>query len=260
MKILLAISYLVSALTLFAQQSPFSSPNFVGGLTTVSGTNITCNVWQDFEFDGSVTATALTNSAHGATNSWYVTGADLSTSGSGERKVLNRPNSNTDAGTRGLSYSTTLDNVEYVQCRFAATDTASAGMWLYGPSLAVNASCYVLNFLDEGSNTRAYVRFRLNTTYFLSMTVSGNTEEISCSSDTWYWVSLKYTKSGTCSMAVFDTTGAQVGVTKNISDSGAQQITRLWIAQSYASTATAATVYYDDLLIDTTDATFPLGP
>jgi hypothetical protein len=228
--------------------------------------------WCDFEFTasaGAVTPTLLNGSTHGLAVTWAVRDAssELSTSTSGEKAAS--PSSPVDTGTRGLAVSTVGNIQASVGATFTATDIASAGVWMFAPATSADTGIDCLQFVDASSNTRALASFRkISGAYSMRFSASASASTVTVTPGNWYWVALTFAKSGTCSMMVFDSTGAQVGTTQTGTDTGGVQVTNVRVGpdNSYGA-ITAVTAYYDDLIIRTsaspssaTVAPIPLGP
>lgn len=80
---------------------------------------------------------------------------------------------------------------------------------------------------------------------------------ITVSDNTWYWVTGKFVRNGTSSLAVYNTSGVQVGstVTGTATDYAADSF-QIAIYGAPSSTA----LYFDEVYVDYTSAAFPLGP
>lgn len=98
--------------------------------------------------------------------------------------------------------------------------------------------------VSAGDNTRR-----------ISFSVSSGA--ITVSDNTWYWITMKFVKNGTSSLAVYNTSGTQVGstLTGTAPNSDADYV----VFGGYGVSSTTAT-YFDEIYIDYADATFPLGP
>jgi hypothetical protein len=125
--------FLLFLLPLSALGQPFSfgdSAVFGGAVATSSCTSIACDAWQDFEFDGDVTATALQGTDHGSLT-WGTSGigtTNTCTSTLAELKALGCPQGTADTGTRGLRITNSIASQQsFFQATISADDEVSAG-------------------------------------------------------------------------------------------------------------------------------------
>lgn len=239
--------------------SAFWAPaNAVAGYTP---TNIACDLWYDMEMTAVSTA-QLDLHDHGTGTSAIVDASSkLSLSTSGENHTIDLPQNTADSGTNGLSVDTTTGAAAFIQSTIAASDSVSEAAWIKAPSFGADAANIVMVVTDSGSTTRANITWRRSGgNYDFRCNASGVAQSIGSglTADAWYWITLKYVKSGTCSFAVFNSSGAQVGVTRTDADTSASQITKCRIGN--ISAVTGGVEYFDDWLIDKTSAVFPLGP
>lgn len=233
----------------------------VVSIPSISGTNIACDLWYDMEMTAVSTA-QLDLHDHGTGTSAIVDASSkLSLSASGENHTIDLPQNTADSGTNGLSVDTTTGAAAFIQSTIAAVDSVSIAAWVKAPSFGADAATIIMVVTDAGSTTRSQIGWRRSGgNYDFRCAASGANQSIGSglTADAWYWITLKYIKSGTCSFAVFNSTGAQVGVTRTDTDSSATQITKCRIGNITAITGGVA--YFDDFLIDKTSAQFPLGP
>ena len=163
-------------------------------------------------------------------------------------------------GTYGMSCAAGTAAEMYVLWDPTGTySTVSAGWWYKtGQFSAFSGERYICRGLD-GSDNQLFViregRSAGDNSRRLSWTLDSNV--ITVSDNTWYWVTFQWTSGGTCQLAVYTTAGAQVGST--LSATGAAGSVGKWWWGTYGISSSTAT-YFDDIHIDTTDATFPLGP
>ena len=146
----------------------------------------------------------------------------------------------------------------------ATRDSVSWGFWFKmpvgTPTIAMDASGHVTDPASWGSYiTKVYfytlagpaysVRFRGAT--FPSPGITG------LSPDTWYWLTAKSVKNGTSTLRIYDTAQTQVGSDIEITGNNTANCDALYIGTD-APGDQDINYYYDDLVIDYTDATFPL--
>lgn len=104
---------------------------------------------------------------------------------------------------------------------------------------------------------------RLDITYntkYVQFSGLVNSNASALASNTWYLITAKYTSNGTCYARAYDTNLVQVG--QEITDTGHNSNPRYLHVPSDAVETTESTVkfFYDDIMIDWTDATYPLLP
>jgi len=160
------------------------------------------------------------------------------------------------ASGTGLAYTytwTTLSNV------------ASFGMWWQTSIAATDTNFYSTVGLIGGAGGVDYMQGEEQGTgsqLQLHMeTSTGNHGTINVSRNTWYWITAQYVAGGTHSLALYNTSGAQVGSTITAAAAGnaAPIIFELGRTGSEAG-APSATYWYDSLKMDYMKGTFPLLP
>jgi hypothetical protein len=155
------------------------------------------------------------------------------------------------------SASDSLDNGEaYIW--FEAPDSFSYGFWFRtgtygnwagGPWIirlldTVGGSLY--RIIDEDNTGSSANQFRS----------LEDQDVIARSNATWYWITGKLVRNGTCLLRVYDTAHNQVGAEMSYAMPNTE-FGRLQIGSSVAF-ANASIVYFDAFVVDTTDATYPL--
>lgn len=253
----------ISALAQPVLPSAFWAP----GKTGASATNILVDMWEDFEF-ASLTAGNLGTHSHtngSVSLTWLVTdtGTKFSMSGTGERTTINNPDNTSDSGTNGLACDCTGGIAATVRITIPAHDSVSQSIWFFAPTLTADAPAQIMHFYDAVPTSRQAFTWRRSAgAYDFRCTTNGITvAELGAglTSGVWYWLTMKYAKSGTLSWEVFDSAGAQVGTTITSAETSGAQITRALIGNA-SPLNQAVTMYFDDWLIDLTSAQFPLGP
>ncbi len=224
------------------------------------GGNIVANVWQDFEISA-ITQAQLEAHDHSSLTwaSPVNTGGTFSISSSGEQATLSTVGGSADTGTSGIAVDMTKTASDYMNCAGMGTlTTISFGMWVKTPSASLAGNREIIRVHTGGSiiiainyNTRDFV---LNNGTVIGSAV--NTLSLS----TWYWVTGLAVKNGTCKLRIYDSAGALVGSEKTTTGANTN-IDALWVGSaSVAPTAGTGTMYWDDLVIDSSTAVFPLGP
>jgi len=87
----------------------------------------------------------------------------------------------------------------------------------------------------------------------------GSNNGVALVTDTWYWITAKIVKNSTSYISVYDTTRTLVKT--EVTGTAANQDTRfISLGRGLNETAdNSILVYWDDLVLDWTDATYPLG-
>lgn len=234
--------------------------------------NINVDLWETLDFD-TLTTGNLGSNDNASTGTWTITGATyLSMQAAAERTLLGTINTslNDASGSYGLRYVNSADfQAGYLKYEFASPSDhspLSGGFWFYCTPAMVGTygehdllalytynQSYYIKLTDE--NQLLLWAFNPADTYSTS---------ISLSPDTWYWITWKYTANTAVNgfrVTVYDTSGNQVGTEKvrpTYNDTGVYEVN--WGSFSGYSQSDATTLYFDDLLLDWTDATYPLGP
>lgn len=89
------------------------------------------------------------------------------------------------------------------------------------------------------------------------ITWSLDADEVEVEINTWYFIAVRYTTSGTCELAVFDMTGTIIG-SMSATDATAANVNTIWWG-TYATASITAT-YFDDIFIRYTGTTSELLP
>lgn len=253
----------------------FLSALFCNGQALFMGGNpppsITADSWCDFEFSaptaGSMTTGALAGSTHGTAVTWTLRGANnFTTSSAGEEHTLSNVNGTPDAGTTGLALAADGSTFMSIQAAFGsgAVNSASAGIWYHVPaSFSTDSNEDIFQFSDSSGDLLLLAQLRrVSGVYNFHFIASGLAADIAVPAmSSWYWITMKFIKSGTCSAAVYTSAGVQVSTTQTTTDTTGLQTSNVRIGQEDTSTAiTPVSIYWDDLVVNTTTATFPLGP
>jgi hypothetical protein len=143
----------------------------------------------------------------------------------------------------------------------ADKSSATFGFWLKTGVLTDTwASAIFVSIQDSGSSPLLEMTIG-NAGSSNSVTIYGTdvSSELAISDATWYWFNIKFVQNGTSSLRIYNESGNVVGsgaVTCPTFDGAARKIA---IGCLSAIAGSSGTSYFDDLVIDYTDATFPLG-
>ena len=90
---------------------------------------------------------------------------------------------------------------------------------------------------------------------------TGKGNPIRIDADTWYWICLKYVRNDKAYVQVFNTSLVSLGVSSNAM-TGSQAVTffRFGNGTPHGAMPAGKKTYYDSIVVDYTNAKFPLGP
>jgi TRAP-type C4-dicarboxylate transport system substrate-binding protein len=231
----------------------------VGFWTTAAAgaPNITVDFWQTFETD-IVDAAHLLAADTGGT--WSVSVAPT-TSTSGSKHMVSTVNSVTDSGTRGLVCDIHNSDTIAVATATGAT-TASFGFWF-----KANPATNTFSDMAWSGHSGGYANLKIrndNTsgTYTLKLVGSTTSSTVTVDATSWWWVTVQSVSGGTSSMKVYDASGTVVNAVAVTctGDGTGGDVQYLSVGSETTSTSGAGTCYIDNLVINTTAGTFPLGP
>jgi hypothetical protein len=130
--------------------------------------------------------------------------------------------------------------------------TSSLANWQWGPTFVVfghAAMNRIICVADHYAGTR----------YLVVQWGSAPhaTDSIACANNTWYWVTIQYNRNTTSYVRVYNTAGEQVAsVSHSLADYSADY--QPYIRWGVVSSDVINSVYFDDAVVDKTDATFPI--
>lgn len=217
----------------------------MGGTVTAAPacTSITVNEWQQLE-------TIPTS------GNWTKTGT-VDASSSAERATIGCPGGTADTGSNGAAVSVASGTDHFIT-RDLNNNSVSIGFWMYLTAFVNYKEVIVVRAVTDPWGA---IKLKVHTSdAALVAEISPDTSgTIGLSVTTWYWVTMKFTTTNT-QLAIYNTSGTQVGstLTGTAIASGAVVDVIDFGAQGFDTQTTS--IYLDDILIDTTDATFPLGP
>jgi hypothetical protein len=225
---------------------------------------VTADVLINFESGSNGNAITTTNLAAGGT--WSLdpsTSAACTISTDAESKF---PGTITAGGTgytdsestRGFKFTC---NIEYGYAEYGFSDThssVSVGFYFYGGIPAEDTTPY--NVFNLGAPGQEACAPQWNDNTFGLETFAGGSSTISVDSNTWYWITLKYVQAGTGLLNIYNaSTWALVGSASHSLLNYPASVVQ--IGQVHSEEGDAGSYYYiDDVMIDWTNATFPLLP
>jgi hypothetical protein len=243
------------------------SINASTNLSVVSGTfpYIPYDMYIDFEHDtvgAAMNATELAASSHGAAGAWSVLDpSNLLTTQSAAQEPSNALTG--DTGNRGMAYSLANGGAGNIQWSLPASQstfsfglwykTGQPGPWVEGPHLVTLYNWGAGNLLrlsDERSSGNNARQIR----------VSPLDNAVTVTDNTWYWLTMKWTQHGAGTFNVYDTSFNLVG-SVNFTDTFNSPAQAILLGNTSPTPGQPGiTTYYDDFIIDYTDANFPLLP
>ena len=265
MKRILTISLLL--LAVICTVSADRRRGLLGVMNVAAGGARDVNVWQTFDF-ASLTTGNLAASDN-ASGTWTITGSAMSTTNAAERQLFSPNSFGADAGgTHGLAWDLTTANSTYIYHTLAVsagTSPVTVSFWLYVPGFT--------NAYGQTTVAGRYALAQVNvnkpsaTTNSVAFSIKYGglygTASTSVPENSWYWISFKMQRNATCSMRVYDSSGVALATQPgDVTGANSFDIDTVWIGAADANNAPAGpyVFYFDDIEIDSVDATFPLGP
>lgn len=249
----------------------FISPVVVGAVAgsrrrTVAVGNIVADLWATFDdATNPATAASLKGTASGgsvAGSSWFTSGTQFQCATAAEIAMISTVNSTSDSGgTRGYVGNHNVPNYARIDLNTYPT-SQSVGFWFKVTALSTNTYAHVaaqgegstaaacIAILRVENNSGAYTSFLYNS--------GGSSSTFSISVNTWYWAAIKYVKNGTCTLYLYDSTGASLG--SPVTLAGQNKSTFYHFFGGLGSTSPTGDTYIDDYIIDKDADVFPFGP
>jgi len=246
-RIILAVLFLV-VLTTQALGTDYAY--LMGGRPAPGGAacmSVTVDEWQQLE-------------SVPTTGNWALTGTGtLSAASAAENATLSCPGGTTDTGTNGMSVDLTATSESYITRTFTAKTSASTGFWI---NLAVYDNWKDVVFFKAWDGSKNIMRLKVtrdNTTTTMAFVDGTPSGSVTLSHATWYWVSIQIVKNSTSTVSVYGATGTLIG--SATATAANFDITKFSYGLLIADAQSAGRkMYIDDILLDITDATHPLGP
>lgn len=217
-------------------------------------------------------------------NQWVVTNTHSSLTGSTSAQLHNLVTSQQigassydGSGSLGLQYATGTGGDSIQWAPPSAVNTASMGYWFKTdiPQNESVSNAYSLGQIVMGAADAVNPQIQASgsaLSFKLECRFGPSGGSVSIATNTTYWVTVQAkTNGGACtegtncnlhSMAVYDTSGAQVGSTLTCSSkSGNNPITSFQVGISGAESESAGhNIWFDDVIFNYLAGTFPLGP
>jgi len=173
------------------------------------------------------------------------------------------------AGTNGMSLDYYGDNagVEKAHIRYnmgAERTDLSVGWWWYsGAMSSFSGSADIANWAGATTGTtnlRVYYHKAGGSTYEVDIRGTGySANRKAISVNTWYWLTLDLNKNGTCTLRVYNTSGAEVDAGTSVTATANNGVCQyFYLGFTGTPTDEEGVIYYDDFVADWADATFPL--
>lgn len=174
------------------------------------------------------------------------------------------------AGTLGVQYLTASDN-SYLRWDLNGengaidSDDFSAGIWIFCdlPNTDLSNMDVFTVFAPSGLNfcNVKWLIAPVGTTRCFQLEVGGGggNSHIEVATSTWYWLSLRYRKTGNHELRVYNAASALVGTIQEVSN-GVGRASYVALGQSSSNTPTTGFVINFDSLKVSFDGTYPLLP
>jgi hypothetical protein len=256
----------------FGSSSGTAAPQVVNSVTTGAFPGIPYDAWVDFEglTPGSApTVAALASSTHGTAGTWAVANSSNSLSAitAGQDTIAGSP------GTKGLQYNSTVgDPTDRVQWSMPSTHTqVSVGMYYCTSNETSTAFAYAEgpHFIGFDSNSFGDL-WRLSDErnavdnsreIRLSPTGPANAVMIPVKDSTCYWLTMRVVKGANVDFSLYDTS---LNLVQHVTtpETFGQNIDAIWLGSNLSNgiSTTFYNFHMDDLVVDYTNATFPLLP
>src|SRR5580698_8239335 len=233
---------------------------------------VTYNYWVDFESAAlgvSPTTTTLASSTHGTGETWIISNPinSLTVVSSAQSGISGA------TGNRGLQYNDPTGGVAYVGMYLPSTQTSvSMGMWYCTSNQSASSYAFaggpnffgflnngfgpILRLTDERNSVDNVRSIRLSPTGPDSTSL----RRIPVTDNTCYWVTMKLVKGSTVTLNLYDTS-LNLLSSVNTTDSFNQSVDLVWLGNEQKTSSNLAyTSAMDDLIVDYTNANFPLLP
>jgi hypothetical protein len=156
-------------------------------------------------------------------------------------------------GTYGMKVDLNIgDYAAYVYNLFSSKTTVSIGFWFHSFAGTYNFTYPIAGF-------QGYMDIRwLNDTgtwYFRAVDVDNSSYSSSKSTDTWYWITMQFVQNWTGTVKIYDTSH---NLLDTLTCTCSNDTVVFVIFGLLNSKYEAANIYFDEVVIDYADATFPL--
>ncbi len=239
---------------------------------------ITYDMWLDFEACTAAVAPTtgcLGSSTHGAAGTWSINDPSalltIQTAAQAPDSALG------DTGTKGMAINLNkvLYDVGYARLDLPSNYTAlSFGLWYRTaqPNVVNTEGPHFITLYNEGygqlerlSDERdSYSDDRVIRVSPFADPTHGLEFEILVDDNTWYWCTMKWVKNGPGAFSLYDTSLILLG-NVTFTDSTNVNVETILLGNSQATTggtigSSGTTAYFDDLIVDYSNANFPLLP
>ena len=253
--------FLLSSCSAFAQLN-ISNPFYVATVTrNVAGaaSNLTVDLWQTFESTLDAGGLAATDNTV-LSVTWTVTGVGKSMNASAQQTMLSTVNTVSDTGTQGMVVDNNTGSGS-IQLEITGGGTSETiGFWLNVTALT-DATETIVYAAGETATADSIVQVstkRSGSTYTLHIdNTTAESSTITISAATWYWVTAKVVRNGTCLLRVYSTSGTQVGSEVSVTGQLKSFFYHFFYGPSSSSTGERRV---DNFVVDKDADTYPLLP
>jgi hypothetical protein len=172
----------------------------------------------------------------------------------------------TGTGSLGMQFQIASGTTySYTYTWITLSEVASFGMWWQTSLATTDTNFFSTLGLIGGAGGVDYIQGEEQGTgsqlQVHMETISGNHGTINVSPNTWYWITGQYVAGGTHSLALYNTSGVQVGSTITAAATGNAAPIIFEFGRSGSEAGAPASVFlYDNLKMDYMKGTFPLLP
>lgn len=225
-----------------------------------AASGITADLWQTFESTNPDT-NSLSGSDNTALGLWTTNGTLMLSTGA-EFPVGATVNGGSDsAHTNGFIRSFSSSGQTNIQYDIGSANTKANLSIRFNWKFTGNPGVSHRIFGAAATSGSDYPRLDLHySSRFFFFSGNANTNGTILTADTWYRFHISYNQNATCYARAYTTNGVLVG--SEVTETAPNSPWRYFNLGHYNSeTADGATVFYwDDVIIDWTTATYPLGP
>lgn len=172
----------------------------------------------------------------------------------------------TDAGgTRGFRLVNPGGNTQHLKYTFTGRYAGdfSIGCWISIPDGSANSPTVDLIWAEQNVDWAVAQYVDYGTPQIWMHTDAGEGPGITFAYDTWYWLTFEAKRNATCRLRLYTTTGTLVGTSTLPNNSAATwEYVSFGKADAHGNypSMNSSVIAFDDIVMDFTDTTWPLGP
>jgi hypothetical protein len=209
-----------------------------------------------------MSASQLASSTHGAAGTWAVSDPEslltTQTAGQDPANALTG-----DTSTQGMAYGVSNGADAFIQWTLPSAHNALAfGLWYKTgkPAAWIEGPHFVTLYNAAVGDMLRLSDERSSTTNTREIRVSPLDASVSVADNTWYWCTMEWRQGAAGSFAVYDTSLNLVG-SVNFTDTFNAPTQAILLGNTSGTSAEAGeTTYFDDLIVEYSNPSFPLLP